>query len=81
MPLCHYRCIQEIDIKTKSLIIIDTAEYLHAYPTQPHVTAEYIMTHAIHFLLAALKDVPNRICDYQLEAIEAVRKYLQTDEH
>ena len=31
------------------------------------------MTHAIHFLTAALKDVPTGICDSQLAAIEAVR--------
>ena len=30
------------------------------------------MTHAIHFLSAALEDVPNSICDSQLAAIEAV---------
>ena len=27
--LHHYRCIQAIDTNTKSLLIIDTAEYLH----------------------------------------------------
>ena len=32
------------------------------------------MTHAIHFLAAALKDVPASICDSQLAAIEAVRE-------
>ena len=47
--LKHYRCIQAIDIKSKALIITDTAEYLHEYLTQPHITAEYRMTHAIHF--------------------------------
>ena len=31
------------------------------------------MTHTIHFLSAALKDVPSSICDSQLAAIEAVR--------
>ena len=36
--LQHYRCIQEIDGKTKALIITDTAEYLHRYLTQPHIT-------------------------------------------
>ena len=71
--LHHYRCIQAIYSKTKSLIITYTAEYLHAYIMQPHVTAENIITHAIHFLSAALKDVPTSICDSQLAAIEAVR--------
>ena len=37
--LKHYRCIQKIDSKTKELIITDTAEYLHEYLTQPHITA------------------------------------------
>ena len=32
------------------------------------------MIHAIHFLNAALKDVPTSICDSQLESIEAVRE-------
>ena len=31
------------------------------------------MTHAIHFLSTALKDVSNSICDSQLAAIEAAR--------
>ena len=70
--LKHYRCIQAIDRKTKALIITDTAKYLHEYLTQPHITAEDRMTHAIHFLTAALKDVPTSICDSQLASIEAV---------
>ena len=71
--LQNYRCIQAIDRKTKALIIIDTAEYLHEYLTQPHVTAEDRMTHVIHFLTASLKDVPTSICDSQLAALEAVK--------
>ena len=71
--LQHYRCIQAIDSKTKALMITDTAEYLHNYLTQPHITAEDRMAHAIHFLTAALKDVPASICDSQLASIEAVR--------
>ena len=35
------------------------------------------MTQAIQFLLAALKDAPNSICNYQLAAIEAVREILK----
>ena len=69
--LQHYRCIQAIDGKTKALIITDTAEYLHRYLTQPHITAEDRMTHAIQFLTAALKDVPASICNSQLAAIDA----------
>ena len=71
--LHHYRCIQAIDSKTKSLRITDTAEYLHAYLTQHHVMVEDRMTNTIHLFLAALKEVPNSICDSQLTAIEAVR--------
>ena len=71
--LHHYQCIWAMDIKTKSLIITYIAEYLHAYLTQPHVTVEYIMTHAIHFLSADLKYVPTSICDSQLVAVEAVQ--------
>ena len=48
--LHHYRCIKATNSKTKSLIITDTAEYFHAYLTHTHVTEEYRMTHAIHFL-------------------------------
>ena len=47
--LQHYLCIQVIDRKNRALIITDTTKYLHEYLTQPHVTAEDIMTHAIHF--------------------------------
>ena len=71
--LHHYRCIQAIYGKTKALIITDTAEYLHRYLTQPHITAEERMTHDIQFLTAALKDGPARICNSQLAAIDAVR--------
>ena len=71
--LKHYRCIQEIDSKTKALIITDISKYLHECLTQPHITAKDKMTHAIHFLTTALKDVPTSICDSQLAAIEAVR--------
>ena len=56
------------------MIITDTAEYLYVYLTQPHVTAEDIMTHAIKLLSAALKYVPTSICDLQLAAIEPVQK-------
>ena len=59
--LHHYHCIQEIESKTKSLIITNTAEYLHAYLTHPHVTTEDQMTHTIHFLSAALKYFPTII--------------------
>ena len=61
--LHHYRCIQIIDSKTKSLIITDTAKYVHSYLMQPQVTAGYRMTHAIYFLSATLKDVPTSIYD------------------
>ena len=71
--LQHYRCIQAIDVKTKALIITDTSEYLHRYLTQPQITAEDRMTHAIQFLTAAQKDVPASICNSQLAAIDAVR--------
>ena len=72
--LQHYRRIQAIDSKTKALIITDTAEYFHKYLTQPHITAEDRMAHAIKFLTAALNDVPASICDSQLAAIEAVKE-------
>ena len=71
--LQHYRCIQSIDGKTKALIIMDTADYLHRYLTQPHITAEDRITHAIQILTAALKDVPASVCKSQLAAIDAVR--------
>ena len=70
----HYLCIQIIDSNKKELIITYTAEYLHEYITQPNMTAEYIMTHAIKLFSEALKYVPNIICNYQLVAIEAVQE-------
>ena len=70
--LHHYLCIQAIGSKTKTLIITDTSEYFYKYLTQPHITAEYRMAHAIQFLTAALKDVPASICNSQLVDIEAV---------
>ena len=47
---------------------------MHRYLTQPHITAEDRMTHAIQFLTAALKDVPAIIYNSQLAAIDAVRE-------
>ena len=70
--LHHYRCIQAIDKKIKALLITDTEDYFHEYLTQSSLTAEDIMTDDIHSLSAALKDVPNSLCYYQLAAIEAV---------
>ena len=70
----HYWCIQAIGSKTKALIITDTAEYLHKYLTQPHITAEDRMKHVIQLLTTALKDVPTSIHDSQLSAIEAARE-------
>ena len=70
--LQHYRCTQAIDGK-KAVIITDTAEYLYRYLTQPQITAEDRITHAIQFFTAALKDVPASICNSQLAAIDAVR--------
>ena len=46
--LQQYICIQAIDGK-KAVIITYTAEYLHGYLTQPQITAEDRITHAIHF--------------------------------
>ena len=43
----------------------------YEYITQPNVTVEDRMIHAIHFLSVLLKDVLKRICDYQLASIEA----------
>ena len=37
--LHHYRCIQKINSKTKSLLITDISEYVHAYLTQLLVTS------------------------------------------
>ena len=71
--LQYYRCIKAIDGKTKALIITNTADYLHRYLTQPQITAEDRMTHAIQFLTAALKDIPASICNLQLEDIDSVR--------
>ena len=71
--LHHYRCIQAIYSKAKSLLIKYTAKYFHEYLTQPSVTAEDRMMHSIYFLYAALKDVPKSICNSQLAAIEAFR--------
>ena len=72
--LQHYRCIQEIDSKTKALIITDTSEYLHIDLTQPNITDEDRITHEIQFLTVALKDVPTSICNSQVAAIDAVRE-------
>ena len=57
----------------KALLITDTAEYLHEYRTQPTVTSEDRMTHAIQSLFTALEDGPASLCDSELVAIEAVR--------
>ena len=70
--LQKYRFIQAIERKTKALLSTDKAEYLHDYLTQQSITEEERMMHTIHFLYAALKYLPNSICNSQLAATEAV---------
>ena len=70
--LHHYHFIQAIDSKTKSMLFTYTEEYLHDYLTQPRVTSEDRMTHDIHFLSVAIKDVPTSLCNSQITDIKAV---------
>ena len=55
----------------------DTVEFLHVYLIQPMITPEDRITHAIHFLVCAFKDVPSTLCDSQLATIVASDKLIE----
>ena len=46
----HYRCFQVVDVTTKSIIISNIIEVLHDYLTQPEVTYNDRILHALNFL-------------------------------
>ena len=74
----HQRCFLVIDAKTKSIIITDAVEFLHSYITQPTLTHEDKVTHAINMLTCPLVEAPAITRQAQLEAIYGV---LQIFEH
>ena len=71
--LDHYWCFRVVDKQKKELWVSDTVEFLHAYLTQPTTTPEYRISHAIHFLFYALKDVPSTLCYSQRSIIDTIR--------
>ena len=72
LSLKHYRCFSIIDVKTKSLIIDDTVEFLHSYITQPNLTHEDKVTHAINILTCTNQEALAITIQAQLEAIKDV---------
>ncbi len=71
--LKHYRCFTVINKKTKEVIVSDTVEFRHSYLTQPTLTPEDRMTHAMNVLSCALKDAPTIKHEAQLEAVKNLR--------
>eukprot|EP00804_Cyclotella_cryptica_P010308 CCRYP_012223-RA/>CCRYP_012223-RA protein AED:0.11 eAED:0.15 QI:0/0/0/1/0/0.5/2/0/935 len=71
--LLHYRCFQVVDSATKNLIISDTVEFRHNYLSQPEVSYEDRLLHAINFLSTAIADAPANALNAQLSAIESLR--------
>ena len=65
----HYRCFGVVDASTKASLISDTTEVLHDYLTQPKVTSEERIVHALNFLSCAVKDATASAHHEQLEAI------------
>ena len=71
--LLHYRCFQVVGSTTKTLIISNTVEFRHNYLSQPEVSYEDRLLHAINFLSTAIADAPANALDAQLSAIESLR--------
>ena len=69
----HYRCFGVVDATTKASRISDTIKVLHDYLTQPEVTVEDRIVHALNFLSCALKDATASAHHEQLEAITKLR--------
>eukprot|EP00804_Cyclotella_cryptica_P030727 CCRYP_009139-RA/>CCRYP_009139-RA protein AED:0.22 eAED:0.22 QI:0/0/0/1/0/0/4/0/733 len=54
--LLHYRCFQVVDSATKNLLISDTVEFRHNFLSQPKLSYEDRLLHAINFLSTAIAD-------------------------
>jgi len=74
--LQHYRCYTVADKKTKATIVSDTVEFRHSYLTQPTLTPEDRMVHAMNMLSCAIKDAPATKLEAQLDAIQQLRELL-----
>jgi hypothetical protein len=72
----HYRCYTVADKKTKATVVSDTIEFRHSYLTQPTLTPEDRMVHAMNKLSCAIKDAPAAKLDAQLDAIQQLRDLL-----
>ena len=71
--LHHYICHTAVDATTKSNIISDTVEYWHSYDSQPTLTSEDRIVHALNFLSCAIKDAPDTAQHNHLEAISKLQ--------
>ena len=68
-----YRCFKAVDSKTKDASISDRVEFMHSYLTQPTLTPEDRIVHAVRLLMCALKDAPDARAEAQLQAISDLR--------
>ena len=66
--LHHYRCHTVVDTTTKAVHTSNTVEFYHYYLTQPTITPEDRIVHALHFLSCSIKDVPATMHNERLEA-------------
>lgn len=57
-----------------ALKLSDTVEYRHDYLTQPSLTKEDRLIHAMNLLTCALTDAPAIICETQLQAIQDLKE-------
>ena len=69
----HYRCYHIVYQETKATLYFDTVDFCHYYITQPTVTPEYCIVHAVNLLTCAIKYVPAPTLHSQIDAL----KYLQ----
>ena len=77
VPLNHYRCQRAIDAETKSVSIMDKIEFYHHYLTQPSLTPQGRLIHALQTLTAAMHHASAIHSAQQLQAIYHLRHLFQ----
>ena len=71
--LNHYLFHKVVDTTTKAVRVSNTVEFHHSYLTQPTVTTEDRIFHALHLLLCCIKDVPAMLNTKHLGALTRIR--------
>ena len=72
LALNHYHCHKVVDTTTKAVHVSNTVKFYHSYLTQPRVTPEDCIIHALHFLLCAIIDATANLHTERLEYLTRI---------